>query len=170
VTLRAGNRPNGWLGVGLDVEQVSGLGRFDEASVLRAGRRWLRPAERAWCAAQPSFREAMIVALSCKEAVYKSLPSARPAHEIALTMHGSAAAGWARSRAFAPLRIAVRWRTSKDRIVALAVTANGLEARRILGLLLRHYSALDPDREQSPGAWSRSRTRGLGGGDGDQRH
>ena len=140
VTLRAGGRPVEWLGVGIDVEAVGGLSRFDEASVLRAGSRWLRPGERSWCAAQPSFREAMVVALSCKEAVYKSLPTHGAADEVTLTMHGSTAAGWARSEAFTPLRIAVSWRTSNDRIVALAVAAEGLEASRTLERLVRHSS------------------------------
>jgi len=143
--------PAEWLGMGIDVEEVGGLSRFDEASVLKAGSRWLRPGERSWCTAQPSFREAMVVALSCKEAVYKSLPTHGPARQVALTMRGSTAAGWARSETFAPLRIEVSWRTSNDRIVALAVAAEVPEARRPLERLLRHYPGFGVRRPIPPG-------------------
>lgn len=138
MSLRAGGIPAGLVGVGIDVEEVGGLNRFDEASALRAGLRWLQPGERSWCTAQRSFREAMVVVLSCKEAVYKSLPTHGAAHEVTLTMRGSTAAGWARSETFGPLRVEAVWQTSHDRIVALAFTAEGVKARRTGEQFLRH--------------------------------
>jgi len=137
MTPRAGGMPTGLMGVGIDIEEVDGLSRFDDASVVRSGLRWLQPGERSWCTAQRSFRAAMVVVLSCKEAVYKSLPTPGAAHEVTLTMRGSTAAGWARSESFGPLRVEVAWQTYNDRIVALAVAAEGLEARRTLEQLVR---------------------------------
>jgi hypothetical protein len=59
-------------GIGIDVAEPDTFAHLDPAAIERAARRWLAPEERAWCDAQPCFRQAMVTVLSCKESVFKA--------------------------------------------------------------------------------------------------
>ena len=75
-------------GVGIDLAERATFRHLDDEAIRRAADRWLRPGERAWCAAQPSLREALVTVLSCKEAVFKAFSPAPDSHGLSLTMHG----------------------------------------------------------------------------------
>lgn len=110
-------------GVGMDLAEQCAFSHLDDASIRRAAGRWLRPDERAWCAAQASFREAMVIVLSCKEAVYKAWDASGGAHELSLTMHGCAVSGWAVRDGIHPEMVVASWEVSGGSILTLAVAA-----------------------------------------------
>jgi phosphopantetheinyl transferase (holo-ACP synthase) len=125
------------LGVGMDLAEPSAFSHLDEASIRRAAVRWLRPDERAWCAAQPSFREAMVIVLSCKEAAYKASGASGAVHELSLRMQGRGSRGRAVTEGVDPEVVAL-WEVSHRSILALAVAAAPAEwawllLQRILG-------------------------------------
>ncbi len=111
------------LGVGIDLAEQCAFSHLDDASIRRAATRWLRPDERAWCAAQASFREAMVIVLSCKEAVYKAWDVPGGAHELSLTMHGCAVSGWAVRPGIHPEMVVASWEVSGGSILTFAVAA-----------------------------------------------
>lgn len=111
------------LGVGIDLAERCTFSHLDDASIRRAAGRWLRPDERAWCAAQASFREAMVIVLSCKEAVYKASEAPGGAHELSLTMHGCAVSGWAVRHGLHPEMVVASWKVSGGSVLTLAVAA-----------------------------------------------
>ncbi|HEX2220166.1 MAG TPA: 4'-phosphopantetheinyl transferase superfamily protein [Gemmatimonadales bacterium] len=114
-------------GIGIDLAEPGAFDHLHAATVARAARRWLTPRERAWCAGQPSFRHAMVVALSCKEAVYKASRGLVPVHEVRLRMKGDWPSGWARAEAGPAAPVTVRWDASGGRV--LTVAAAGPEDR-----------------------------------------
>jgi phosphopantetheinyl transferase (holo-ACP synthase) len=124
------------LGVGIDLAVQSAFSHLGVASIRRAADRWLRPDERAWCAAQPSFREAMVIVLSCKEAVYKAWGASGETHELSLAMHGRGVRGGAVTVGMHPEVVAL-WEVSNGSILSLAAAApaeRGWELlERILG-------------------------------------
>lgn len=126
----------------MDLAERSAFGHLDDAAIRRAADRWLRPHERAWCAAQPSFREGMVVVLSCKEAVYKAGRSPA-AHEASLTMHRHGASGWAVGDDTQSDHVAVWWEISDRSILALAVAAPAAWRWQLLQRILepRHSGA-----------------------------
>lgn len=134
------------LGVGLDLAERTAFARFDDASIRRAASRWLRPHERAWCATQPSFREAMVVALSCKEAVYKARGSSGAFHEVSLTMHQRGESGWAVVDGIQEGKVVAWWEVSHGSVLALAVAAPAGDGWRLLERILRGLSQ-GPTRE-----------------------
>ena len=139
------------LGVGMDLAEQGAFSHLDDASIRRAGGRWLRPDERVWCAAQASFREAMVIVLSCKEAVYKAWVAPGGAHELSLTMHGCAVSGWAVKDGIPPEMVLASWEVSGGAILTFAVAA---PAERGWHLLERILS----ERHSAPGVprWSPS--------------
>ena len=108
------------LGVGLDMEEYAAFRRLDDASVERAARRWLTDRERDWCATQDSFADALLVVLSCKEAVFKASSQDRAAHQVRLAVAGCCAGGegWV-EQSTVPIRVV--WRLWRDQVVALAI-------------------------------------------------
>jgi 4'-phosphopantetheinyl transferase EntD len=124
------------IGVGIDIEQLGGYSHLGDALLQRAAARWLSQRERQWCALQASCHEAMLVVLSCKEAVYKAWPRPGGAHEVGLAVRGSTAAGRASCDRFAPVRLEAAWRRSGDKIVTLAIAARGDEAGELLECFL----------------------------------
>lgn len=126
----------GLLGVGIDIEHRAGFAHLGEPVLRRAAARWLTPEERAWCALQASCHEAMLVVLSCKEAVYKAWPGVGGAHEVRLAIRGSTAMGRATADRCAPVRLEAAWRSSGGTIVTLAVAGRLNEAGGLLECLL----------------------------------
>jgi phosphopantetheinyl transferase (holo-ACP synthase) len=106
----------------MDLAEQSAFSHLDEASIRQAADRWLRPDEHAWCAAQPSFREAMVIVLSCKEAVYKAWGASGEVHELSLTMQGHGAKGRAVAVGMEPQVVAL-WEVSNGSILSLAAAA-----------------------------------------------
>jgi phosphopantetheine--protein transferase-like protein len=128
--------PSGVLGIGIDVERLEQFSHLDESMLRRAAARWLSAGERRWCASQRSYREAILVVLSCKEAVYKAWATPGGAHELILAMRGSTASGRATSDRFAPVRLEAAWEVSRDSILTLAVAAFAGEAGSVLECFL----------------------------------
>jgi phosphopantetheinyl transferase (holo-ACP synthase) len=128
--------PSEVLGVGIDVEQLEQFSHLDESMLRRAAARWLSAGERRWCASQKSYREAILVVLSCKEALYKAWATPGGAHELMLAMRGSTASGRATSDRFAPVQLEAAWEVSRDSIVTLAVAGFAGEAGSLLECFL----------------------------------
>jgi phosphopantetheinyl transferase (holo-ACP synthase) len=128
------------LGVGIDLAEQRAFAHLGEASIRRAADRWLRPDERAWCAAQPAFREAMVIVLSCKEAVYKAWDSSGEVHELSLAMHGRGVRGRAVTVGTEPEVVAL-WDVSDGSILSLAAAG---PAERAWELLERILSVRSP--------------------------
>lgn len=144
-------------GVGIDLEQVAALARYDEEMIGRAAARWLGERERAWCGAQPSFRDAMLSVLVVKEAVFKATANSGPVHEVRLALLGDPESGLAVS-ARGSVRVDAVWYRIGGSIVAVAVV--GRKAARVLAELLTSGSVLVPGvTKQSAG---RARMRGSG--------
>jgi 4'-phosphopantetheinyl transferase EntD len=119
-------------GVGIDLAERSTYGHLDEALVRRVADRWLRPEERAWCAAQPSFREAVLIVLSCKEAVYKAWGGSGLVADLSLEMQGHGAAGWAVKTGPGRAPVTASWQLREASILTIAVAAPAGAARDLL--------------------------------------
>lgn len=129
------------LGVGIDLAEQSALSHLGDGSIRRAADRWLRPAERAWCAAQPSFREAMVTVLSCKEAVYKAWNASGEVHELSLSMHRCVGdRGRAVTVGIDP-QVAALWVVSNGSVLSLAAAAPAEWAWELLERILRERRA-----------------------------
>ena len=127
------------LGVGIDLAEQSAFSHLGDASIRRAADRWLRPAEREWCAAQPSLREAMVVVLSCKEAVYKAWSASGEVHELSLSMHCCVGGrGRAVTVGIDP-QVAALWVVSDGSILSLATAAPAEWAWELLERMLREW-------------------------------
>jgi phosphopantetheinyl transferase (holo-ACP synthase) len=120
------------LGVGIDLAEQGAFSRLDDASIRRAAARWLRPDERAWCVAQPLFREAMVIVLSCKEAMYKAWDASGEAHELSLTMHRRGAR--AATDGIGP-EVVASWGVTNGSILTFAVAARAGWAGHLLATL-----------------------------------
>ena len=112
------------LGIGLDVEEYGAWRHLGPAALERAAERWLTADERLWCRAQPSLAEALVVVLSCKEAVFKAWAGCGSAPDVALTLRGSPDRGRARA-GHPPVVVDVEWNRWDGRVVALAVAVAG---------------------------------------------
>jgi 4'-phosphopantetheinyl transferase EntD len=119
----------GILGVGMDVEEVTRFARLGAPAVRRAAGRWLSPAERAWWRRQSSPAEALVVALSCKEAAFKAWSGGGWVQDVRLRLDGDAERGHAVALGGA-VAVRVEWWRWEDRIVAVAV-AQGREGGRV---------------------------------------
>jgi phosphopantetheinyl transferase (holo-ACP synthase) len=125
--------------VGIDLAEQSAFSHLGDASIRRAADRWLRPDERTWCATQPSFREAMVIVLSCKEAVYKAWDASGAVHELSLAMHGRGVRGRAVTVGIDPEVVAL-WEVSNGSILSLAAAAPGEWAWELLEHILSERS------------------------------
>lgn len=130
------------LGVGIDIEECGAFRRLDDASVERAAQRWLTDKERDWCAKQDPFADALLVVLSCKEAVFKASNQGRVAHQVRLAVAGCCVRGegWVEQSAV-PIRVV--WRRWRKQVVALAVATAGV----------REASSTDPTSSLSAALW-----------------
>ncbi len=137
--------PASLLGVGIDLAERSTFGHLDDRSIRRAAARWLRPGERAWCAAQPSFREGLVVVLSCKEALYKAWGDSGQAHELELSMYGREASGWAVRAGRCPARVVALWRVSRGSILAVAAAAHS-PPRQVALAVIRLFGGISDAR------------------------
>ena len=113
----------GLAGVGIDLAERATFAQLPEAWVQRAATRWLTPGERRWCARQPSFREAVVVVLSCKEAAYKACNGAGGPWDVALLLEGASSSGGSAVAVYEGLRIEVDWGVSSGLVLALARAA-----------------------------------------------
>lgn len=119
-------------GLGIDLAEARAFDRLSAGAIERAARRWLGPGERAWCAAQPSFREALVTVLSCKESVFKASGGAAAVHEVTLEMSGDWPRGWARAEREGLEPVVVFWEVSAGRILTLGVEGSVEESRRLV--------------------------------------
>lgn len=126
------------LGVGIDVEEWSALDHLTDPAVCRAARRWLGDDELAWCAGQPSLREALLAVLCSKEAAFKAWGAVPAPHEVRLHLSGSARSGRAACADAAPAAVEVVWRASGPLIVALALATMPTEGSNSAGPALYH--------------------------------
>ena len=107
----------------MDLAEQSAFSHLDDASIRRAAVRWLRPDERAWCAAQPSFREALVIVLSCKEAVYKAWRASGEVHDLSLSMHRCVGGRGRAVTVGSDPQVAALWVVSNGSILSLAAAA-----------------------------------------------
>lgn len=122
-------------GVGVDVEELAGLNRFDDSAIARATARWLKPQEQDWCARQPSAAEALIIVLCCREAAFKCGCSRLPVHELGLRIEGGPAVGRAEVAPSAAAAIELVWWVADGRILAVAAAGPPAASAEILGRL-----------------------------------
>lgn len=76
------------LGIGIDLEETNALARFDARARQEFLSRWLTPEERVWCLEQPDLGVALVIAISCKEAVYKALGRETPRSGTSASLPG----------------------------------------------------------------------------------
>jgi 4'-phosphopantetheinyl transferase superfamily len=124
-------------GIGIDVAEPNAFERFDPIAIERAARRWLTPQERAWCADQPCFRQAMVTVLSCKESAFKALGGPVPVQELTLAMDGRWPRGWARSSGGSPGEVTLWWDATSRHILTVGVAGRAGPARRLLNRIIR---------------------------------
>jgi phosphopantetheinyl transferase (holo-ACP synthase) len=125
------------LGVGIDLAEQSAFRHLGARSIRRAADRWLRPDERTWCATQPSFREAMVIVLSCKEAVYKAWSASGEVHELSLSMHRCVGDRGRAVTVGTDPQVAALWVVSNGSILSLAAAAPAERAWELLERILR---------------------------------
>jgi hypothetical protein len=153
--------PSAPLGVGLDLTEQRAFSHLDDASIRRAASRWLGLDEHAWCAEQASFREAMVIVLSCKEAAYKAWNAPGGAHELSLTMHGSGVSGWAVRDDVHPEMVVASWEVSGGLILTLAVAAPAECGWQLLERILSERPSVFGARRWSPRCSPAPRTPAL---------
>lgn len=68
---------------------------------------------------------AVVIALSCKEAVYKACGGPGGMHELSLTMYGHGASGWAVPDGSHAGLIVASWEVAQGSILTLAVASEG---------------------------------------------
>ncbi|MBA3318075.1 MAG: 4'-phosphopantetheinyl transferase superfamily protein [Gemmatimonadales bacterium] len=122
--------------MGIDIAERHTFSHLDQASIRRAAARWLRPHERAWCAAQPSFREALVVVLSCREAMYKAWGVSGQAHQTRVLMHGRWGSGWAERAGLHTPTVVASYLVSGASILTVAVAAPAGYARHMLDRII----------------------------------
>jgi hypothetical protein len=122
-------------GLGIDLADPNTFEHLEPDAVERAARRWLSPAERAWCGAQPSFRLAVVTVLSCKESVCKATGGATPVAEVTLAMEAAWPRGWA--RATGPEPITLWWEVGSGHILTVGVRGPAHYAEPLLLCIVR---------------------------------
>jgi hypothetical protein len=123
--------------VGIDVAEPNAFERLDTIAIERAARRWLSPQERAWCADQPCFRQAMVTVLSCKESVFKAIGGSVPVQDLTVAMDGRWPQGWARSAGDSPEKVTLWWEATSGHILTVAIAGRVGPARRLLNRIVR---------------------------------
>jgi hypothetical protein len=124
-------------GIGIDVAEPDTYGHLDPAAIERAARRWLGSAERAWCAAQPCFRQAVVTVLSCKESVFKATGGSVPVQEVTVAMEGGGREGWARTTGNGPDTVTLWWDVGPGFILTVGIAGPVGPARRLLSRIVR---------------------------------
>ncbi|HEY8258123.1 MAG TPA: 4'-phosphopantetheinyl transferase superfamily protein [Gemmatimonadales bacterium] len=110
------------MSVGIDLERLDTLDRFDHAAVVRAGQRLLGVAERRWCANQASLAQAVIVIFCCREAAFKCHGNSATVLDLALVPTGDLSFGEATLSAPRNAEIAVAWRVVDHQVLAIAAS------------------------------------------------
>jgi phosphopantetheinyl transferase len=123
-------------GVGIDLAEPDAFEHLDATAIERAAHRWLSTAERAWCAAQPSFRPAMVTVLSCKESVFKASGGSAPLQEIVVTMDGAWPGGWALGDAGDLEPVTLWWEATPGHILTVGVAGAPDRARRLISRII----------------------------------
>jgi len=124
-------------GLGVDLAERNAFEHLDRAAIQRAARRWLSPAERAWCVGQPCFRQALVTILSCKESVCKATGGAVPVHEVALVMEGDWPSGWARWLGDGSDPVTLWWEAAPGHILTVGLAGPVERARCLLNRIIR---------------------------------
>jgi hypothetical protein len=122
-------------GLGIDIADLRTFEHLTPAVIERAARRWLSPAERAWCAEQPSFRLAMVTVLSCKESVYKATGGGTRVLEATIAMEGAWPSG--RGRAADPEPVALLWEVGSRYILTVGVRGQGDATGALIEYIMR---------------------------------
>ena len=125
----------------MDLAEPRTFAHLNAAAIERAARRWLSPGERAWCAAQPSFREAMVTVLSCKESVCKVSGGSVAAQEVAIVMEDGWPRGWARA---AGADVVLWWDAGSEHILTVAVGGADRPSRRLLDRIIGGRRTMGP--------------------------
>ena len=124
-------------GIGIDLAEPDTFAHLNRTAIERAAHRWLTPAERSWCARQPSFRRAMVTVLSCKESVYKAWGGAVAVHHVELTLAGEESRGWASATAPGQEPVTVWWNAMSEHILSVAVAGHPDQARELADRIIR---------------------------------
>jgi phosphopantetheinyl transferase (holo-ACP synthase) len=113
--------------VGIDLEPADALDRLAPSEQRTFMARWLTPAERGWCLAQPSLSGALVVAMCCKEAVYKALGCVE-AHrwQVEVDLGPEGTLSWATFSSRPLLAASVVWVRITGSILAVAVAGERL--------------------------------------------
>jgi 4'-phosphopantetheinyl transferase superfamily len=122
-------------GLGIDIADLHTFEHLTPAAIQRAARRWLSPAERAWCAEQPSSRLAMVTVLSCKESVCKATGGGTPVVKARIVMEGTWPRG--RARAAGPEPVALWWEVGSGHILTVGVRGPGDAAGALVEYIMR---------------------------------
>jgi phosphopantetheinyl transferase (holo-ACP synthase) len=145
----------------MDLAEQRHFSHLDDASIRRAADRWLWPHERAWCAAQPSFREAMIIVLSCKEAMYKAWGASGEFHQLSLTMQ-HCGARWRAVKAGSGPEVVASWEVVNGSILTFAVAGPTGWSWRLLDRILGSAGRQVPSaQDHSPSELEARRTAGV---------
>jgi hypothetical protein len=129
--------------VGIDLADPSAFGHLEPSAIECAAVRWLSPAERAWCVAQPSFRLAMVTVLSCKESVCKASGGSTAVTEVALAMEGRWPRGRARSSGIGRESVTLWWEATSAHILTVGVEGPAEEAGALLDRIIRGHSGTE---------------------------
>jgi hypothetical protein len=130
-------------GLGIDLAELSTFEHLDPTAIERAARRWLSPLERAWCADQPCFRQAMVTVLSCKESVCKATGGRVQLQEVTIALGGGWPRGWARSTADGSDAVTLWWEAASGHILTVGIMGRAGPARRLLNRIIRVRSGAE---------------------------
>ncbi len=119
--------------MGIDLERLDALDRFDEATVVRASQRLLGSAEHRWCATQPSLARALTVAFCCREAAFKCYRGSLSLMDLALDLTGDLSFGRATRSVPGDVGITVGWRVVRNQVLAIAASGSSDIPARLLG-------------------------------------
>jgi hypothetical protein len=122
-------------GIGIDLAETGAFQHLDSSAIEGAARRWLSPSERAWCAVQPSFRQALVTVLSCKESVFKATESSEAFSDVPIALCGVWPQGWAESRT-GSASVTLWWEARPGQILTVAATGVDEIARRLIRRIL----------------------------------
>jgi phosphopantetheinyl transferase len=131
-------------GLGIDLADLNAFDHLEPTAIERAARRWLSPAERAWCAAQPSFRLAMVMVLSCKESVCKASGGSTPVSAVTLDLEGVWPRGGARATGAGREPVTLWWEATSCHILTVAVEGAPERTAPILDRIIRGRSEVRP--------------------------
>ncbi|HEX2638907.1 MAG TPA: 4'-phosphopantetheinyl transferase superfamily protein [Gemmatimonadales bacterium] len=134
-------------GVGVDLEDLDALARFDGAAD-RLVRRWLDGPEQAWCRRQADPARAFVVVWGCREAAFKAGAGARSPDDVRLRLVGTLARGHGRALRGGRVTALLGWRATGRHMIAVAVGAAHTEPDLVDRLL---SLAVEEDRDADSG-------------------